>query len=204
MLAELGVSTSGYYGWSHRKLSKQATHRKEVKKQIQTIYEDSKQIYGAPKITKLLQQKGECISERTVGLYMRQMGIRACWVKHYTVTTQSRCLDAILVNILQEQFNPPRPDTIWCSDITYIWTTEGFVYLASIMDLYSRKIIAWTLSNTLEVSCVIETINKAKARRKIEEPLIMHSDRGVQYVSKEYKRVTANMQCSYESMKLFL
>lgn len=120
MLAELGVSTSGYYGWSHRKLSKQATHRKEVKKQIQTIYEDSKQIYGAPKITKLLQQKGECISERTVGLYMRQMGIRACWVKHYTVTTHSRCLDAILVNILQEQFNPPRPDTIWCSDITYI------------------------------------------------------------------------------------
>ena len=99
MLAELGVSTSGYYGWSHRKLSKQATHRKEVKKQIQTIYEDSKQIYGAPKITKLLQQKGECISERTVGLYMRQMGIRACWVKHYTVTTQSSCFDAILVNI---------------------------------------------------------------------------------------------------------
>lgn len=67
------------------------------------------------------------------------MGIRACWVKHYTVTTQSSCLDAILVNILQEQFNPPRPDTIWCSDITYIWTTEGFVYLASIMDLFSRK-----------------------------------------------------------------
>ena len=65
------------------------------------------------------------------------------------------------------------------------------------MDLYSRKIIAWTLSNTLEVSCVIETINKAKAKRKIEEPLIIHSDRGVQYVSKEYKRVTANMQCSY-------
>ena len=104
MLAELGVSTSGYYGWSHCKLSKQATHRTEVKKQIQTIYEDSKHIYGAPKITKLLQKKGECISERTVGLYMRQMGIRACWVKHYTVTTQSSCFDAILVNILQELF----------------------------------------------------------------------------------------------------
>lgn len=72
---------------------------------------------------------------------MRQMGIRACWVKHYTVTTQSSCFDAILVNILQEQFNPPRPDTIWCSDITYIWTTEGFVYLASIMDLFSRNLI---------------------------------------------------------------
>ena len=82
------------------------------------------------------------------------------------------------------------------SDITYIWTIDGFVYLNSIMDLYSRKIIAWTLSDTLEVSCVIETINKAKARRKIEEPLILHSDRGSQYVSNEYKRVTANMQVS--------
>ena len=74
MLAELGVSTSGYYGWSHRKLSKQATHRKEVKKQIQTIYEDSKHIYGAPKITKLLQQKGECISERTVAFTCGKWG----------------------------------------------------------------------------------------------------------------------------------
>ncbi|MCI5653797.1 MAG: DDE-type integrase/transposase/recombinase [Lachnospiraceae bacterium] len=69
-------------------------------------------------------------------------------------------------------FNPERPNAVWCSDITYLWTIDGFVYLASIMDLYSRKIITWTLANTLEVSCVIETINKAKARRKIEEPLI--------------------------------
>ena len=93
--------------------------------------------------------------------------------------------------------NDRRRETVCKGDITYIWTIDGFVYLTSIMDLYSRKIIAWTLSNTLEVSCVIETINKAKARRKIEEPLILHSDRGSQYVSNEYKRVTANMQRSY-------
>ena len=135
---------------------------------------------------------------------MKQMGIKAQWVKPWTITTRDSDFSSKLQNILDEQFNPKRPNTVWCSDITYIWTIDGFVYLTSIMDLYSRKIIAWTLSNTLEVSCVIETINKAKAKRKIEEPLIMHSDRGVQYVSKEYKRVTANMQCSYESMKLFL
>lgn len=99
--------------------------------------------------------------------------------------------------ILDEQFHPERPNAVWCSDITYIWTIDGFVYLTSIMDLYSRKIIAWTLSKTLEVSCVIETIKKAKARRNIDKPLILHSDRGSQYVSKEYKRVTATMQCSY-------
>ena len=132
-----------------------------------------------------------------LGQYMKQMGIKAQWVKPWTITTKDSDFSSKLQNILEEHFNPERPNAVWCSDITYIWTIDGFVYLTSIMDLYSRKIIAWTLSNTLEVSCVIETINKAKARRKIEEPLILHSDRGSQYVSNEYKRVTANMQRSY-------
>ena len=174
------------------------------KAKIKDIYDKSKQNYGAPKITQVLRKTGETISERTVGQYMKQMGIKAQWVKPWTITTRDSDFSSKLQNILDEQFNPKRPNAVWCSDITYIWTIDVFVYLTSIMDLYSRKIIAWTLSNTLEVSCVIETINKAKAKRKIEEPLIMHSDRGVQYVSKEYKRVTANMQCSCESMKLFL
>lgn len=128
---------------------------------------------------------------------MKQMGIKAQWVKPWTITTKDSDFSSELKNILDEQFNPERPNAVWCSDITYIWTIDGFVYLTSIMDLYSRKIIAWTLSKTLEVSCVIETIKKAKARRNIDKPLILHSDRGSQYVSKEYKRVTATMQCSY-------
>ena len=107
-----------------------------------------------------------------------------------------------LQNILDEQFTPERPNAVWCSDITYIWTTDGFVYLTSIMDLFSRKIIAWTLSQTLEVSCVIDTINKAKARRNTELPLIIHSDRGSQYVSQAYREATAKMQRSY-SKKAF-
>ena len=110
---------------------------------------------------------------------MKQMGIKAQWVKPWTVTTKDSDFSNELQNILNEQFNHGRPNAVWCSDITYIWTINGFVYLTSIMDLYSRKIITWTLSNTLEVSCVIETINKSKTRQKIEEPLIMHSDRGM-------------------------
>ena len=144
-----------------------------------------------------MRKSGEIISERTVGKYMKQMGIKAQWVKPWTITTKDSDFSSELKNILDEQFNPERPNAVWCSDITYIWTIDGFVYLTSIMDLYSRKIIAWTLSKTLEVSCVIETIKKAKARRNIDKPLILHSDRGSQYVSKEYKRVTATMQCSY-------
>ena len=164
--------------------------RKEaVKVRIQDIYDDSKQNYGAPKIAKELQKNGEVIAERTVGKYMKEMGSKAQWIKPWTVTTKDSDFSNKLHNLLDQRFNPDRPNAVWCSDITYIWTREGFVYLTSIMDLFSRKIIAWTLSETLEVSCVIDTINKAKARRNIDQPLIIHSDRGSQYVAKEYKNL---------------
>ena len=202
MLKFLGVSRSGYLAWLHHVPSDTEKRRKAVKAKIQDIYDNSKQNYGAPKITVELRKTGEVISERTVGTYMRQMGIRAQWSKPWTITTKDSDFSTELQNILDEQFNPDRPNAVWCSDITYIWTIDGFVYLTSVMDLFSRKIIAWTLSETLEVSCVIDTINKAKARRNIDQPLIIHSDRGSQYVAKEYKKATENMQCSY-SKKAF-
>lgn len=177
--------------------------RKEaVKVRIQDIYDDSKQNYGAPKIAKELQKNGEVIAERTVGKYMKEMGIKAQWIKPWTVTTKDSDFSNKLHNLLDQRFNPDRPNAVWCSDITYIWTREGFVYLTSIMDLFSRKIIAWTLSKTMEVSSVIDTINKAKARRSTDLPLILHSDRGSQYLSREYKKATEKMQLSY-SKKAF-
>lgn len=202
MLKYLGVSRSGYRSWLNRTPSDAEKRREYIKAKIQDIYDQSKQNYGAPKITKELRQKGETISERTVGKYMKEMGIKAQWVKPWTITTIDSDFSNELQNILDEQFTPERPNAVWCSDITYIWTTDGFVYLTSIMDLFSRKIIAWTLSQTLEVSCVIDTINKAKARRNTELPLIIHSDRGSQYVSRAYREATAKMQRSY-SKKAF-
>lgn len=180
MLKYLGVSRSGYNAWLKRLPSNQHNRRESVKEKIQDIYDKSYQNYGAPKITKELRKDGEEISERTVGKYMRNMGIKAQYVKPYTTTTRNSDFSNSLINILDEQFNPAKPNAVWCTDITYIWTIDGFTYLTSIMDLYSRKIIAWTLSRTLEVFCVIDTINKAKARRNTENPLIMHSDRGSQ------------------------
>lgn len=197
VLKILGVSRSGYNAWLHHVPSDMEKRCEAVKAKIQEIYDDSRQNYGAPKITQELRKAGEVISERTVGTYMRQMGIRAQWSKPWTSTTKDSDFSAELQNILDEQFNPDRPNAVWCSDITYIWTIAGFVYLTSIMDLFSRKIIAWTLSGTLEVNCVLETIHKAKARRNIDKPLIIHSDRGSQYVSNEYQKATENMQRSY-------
>jgi len=172
--------------------------RKEyIKVQIKKIHDDSYQNYGAPKITQILQQNGETISEKTVGNYMREMGIKAQYVKPYTVTTIDSNFSEELTNILNEEFNPSEPNAVWCSDITYIWTYEGFVYLTSIMDLYSRKIISWVLSTTLEAKWVIEAINKAKASRNINKPLVMHSDRGVQYTCAAYQKSTEEFINSY-------
>ena len=128
---------------------------------------------------------------------MREMGIRAQWVKHWIATTVDSDFSRELHNILDERFNPERPNAVWCTDITYIWTQDGFVYLTSIMDLYSRKIISWTVSGSMEVSCVIETIKKAQERRNTDLPLILHSDRGSQYVSNAYREITAKYQLSY-------
>jgi len=197
MLKKLGVSRSGYRAFLNHKPSNMQQRKESIKKKIKSIYDDSKQNYGAPKITKELQKSGETISERTVGKYMKEMGIRAQWVKPWTTTTRDSDFSKELHNILNEQFNPDRPNAVWCTDITYIWTRDGFVYLTSIMDLYARKIIAWTLSDNMEVSCVINTINKAKERRNTDLPLIIHSDRGSQYVSKAYRDATKKYQLSY-------
>lgn len=197
MLKFLGVSRSGYRAFLKHKPSQTEQRREAVKRDIQRIYDKSKHNYGAPKITAELRKEGLTISERTVGLYMRQMGIRAQWIKPWIATTKDSDFSKELHNILDEQFNPDRPNAVWCTDITYIWTWDRFVYLTSIMDLYSRKIIAWTLSDNMEVSCVIDTVNKAKARRNTNLPLILHSDRGSQYVSKAYKKATEQFQLSY-------
>lgn len=139
VLKILGVSRSGYLSWKKRLPSKREKRKRIIKERIIDIYKDSHQNYGAPKITECLRKEGEIIAEKTVGNYMRELGIKAQYVKPYTVTTINSDFSNELKNILEEQFNPQKPDAVWCSDITYIWTYEGFVYLTSIMDLYSQK-----------------------------------------------------------------
>lgn len=167
--------------------------------EIRTIYEESHNIYGAPKIAAKMRQKGDKVSGRTVGKYMREIGIRACYRKHWTRTTRDPDFSSGLKNILNRDFQPESPDAAWCTDITYIWTGEGFVYLTSIMDLYSRKIISWTLGDTLETKWVLEAVKKAKEKRHVEQPLVIHSDRGVQYTCGGYEEAIGGMERSYSA-----
>jgi len=197
VLRILGVSRSGYINFKKRLPSDMYKRKEAIKARIKQIYDDSYQNYGAPKISQILIQNGETIAEKTVGNYMREMGIKAQYVKPYTVTTTDSNFSLELNNILNEDFNPEEPNAVWCSDITYIWTYEGFVYLTSIMDLYSRKIISWVLSPTLEARWVVDAISKAKEARNISKPLVIHSDRGIQYTCTAYQEATEQFINSY-------
>lgn len=197
VLKILGVSRSGYTSFKKRLPPDRQKRKEEIKVKIKEIYDESHQNYGAPKIKEFLNHQGKTIAVKTVGNYMRELGIKAQYIKPYTVTTIDSNLSNELMNVLNEEFNPEEPNAVWCSDITYIWTYEGFVYLTSIMDLYSSKIISWVLSTILEAKWVVEAINKAKTTRNITKPLVMHSDRGIQYTCTSYQNVTEGFINSY-------
>ena len=196
MLKKLGVSTSGYYDWKDRKPSARQQKKETYKKEIQEIYDSNYAIYGAPKITRILRSRGHKISERTVTRYMKEMGLKAVYVRPYTVTTISEDFTSKLKNTLSRQFSPEKPNTVWVTDITYIPTDEGFLYLSCVMDLYSRRILAWELGETLETKYVIAAINKAIKVTGCR-PKVIHTDRGVQYTSDAYYEATENIEKSY-------
>ena len=197
VLRILGVSRNGYYFFKNMKPPLGKKHREVIEDKIIDIYDESHQNYGAPKITQKLREMGEKISEKTVGNYMRELGLKAHYIKPYIATTTNSDFSSELKNILDEKFSPSTPNAVWCTDITYIWTYDGFVYLTSVMDLYSRKIISWVLSPTLESKWIVQAINKAKAIRNVKAPLIIHSDRGIQYTCEAYRKATRDMITSY-------
>lgn len=198
MLKILGVSISGYYDYLKRKPSDQKIRKETVKEQIKVEYDESKQIYGAPKITEKLRDTGLKIAIKTVSNYMRELDIRTIYRSKWIRTTVDSDFSSKLENLVKREFKTDKPNRLWVTDITYIWTYDGFVYLTSVMDLFSRKIIAWNISDSLSVDLVVKCIKLAKQRRILCQPLIIHSDRGVQYVSKEYLNLMdSTMQTSY-------
>lgn len=198
VLKIIGVSKSGYYDWLKRKPSNRETKRSQLQEKIMKVYEDSHEIYGATKITETLKGNGTEISERTVTRYMHQMCIHAWYRRPYTVTTVSENFSEELKNILDRDFSPESPNAVWCTDITYIYTEEGFYYLSCIMDLYSRRIIAWELGKTLETVYVVNALKKAIQNTGMR-PKVIHQDRGTQYTSEDYAKETKGIKRSYSA-----
>lgn len=192
MCSVLGVSRSGYYKWTHRKPSNMEKLRKKRMKRIQHHFYAYKKRYGSDKIAAKLREEGDVVSTKTVARLMKKMGLRSVTVKKYKATTNSKHNHPVYENVLNRGFNVLAPNKVWVTDITYIGTSQGWVYLASVMDLYSRKIVGWSLGERMTKELVLEAFDKACERQKPPPGLIHHSDRGSQYASNEYReRLTA-------------
>lgn len=188
----LKASSSGYYRW---RLHNQD---KEVKDQalldlIRVLYAESFGAYGVRRIVRTLKHQGIIVNHKRIRRLMKFLGIQGknAPKKRYTVTTDSDHANPVAENHLKRQFVQSAPNKAWVADITYLWTDEGWLYLAVVIDLFSRMVVGWATSARIDASLVCMALQKAIAKRKPLEGLLLHSDRGVQYTSEQYRLLTA-------------
>jgi putative transposase len=188
----LGLSRSGYYDWLKRRPSARAQANQQLTSRIAAIHEENRQCYGSPRMTHALRKEGMRVGKNRVARLMKSHGIQAERKRPFRPrTTDSRHQERIAPNRLKQIVAPDRPDQVWVADITYIWTATGWVYLAAIMDLCTRRILGWSLSDRLEVNLVKQALSQALAVRRPAPGLVHHSDRGVQYASSAFRALLA-------------
>ena len=179
MCRVMEVSTSGYYDWRRRSpRSNQQDER--LLMEIRAIHTESKRRYGSPRIHRKLRDRRIRCGQKRVARLMREHGIRARRVRRFKATTDSRHTLPVAENVLDRQFEVAVPNARWAADITYIWTRDGWLYLAVVMDLFSRRIVGWSMQETLERSLVVDALEMALRARRPESGLLHHSDRGSQ------------------------
>lgn len=193
MCKVLSVSRSGYYYWLTRKSSKRSLENQNLTEQIKKIHLESKQRYGSPKITQVLNKEAKWVSRQRVARMMKSLDLRSKIKRKFKVTTDSKHNLPVCENILNRDFTARGLGEKWVSDITYISTKEGWLYLTAIIDLADRKAVGWSLSDTMTAeTTVIPAWHKAIKNRRIQPGLIFHSDRGVQYACNEFRSVIKN------------
>ena len=189
MCRALAVSAGGYYAWKDRPESRRARHNRILLSEIRGVHRESRETYGSPSIWDALVKRGHRVSENRIARLMRADGIRAKTVKQWRVTTQSNHRMPVAANVLDRQFSVTRPNRVWAGDITYVWTTEGWLYLAVVLDLYSRTVIGWALEARLTGDLTQQALTMAIRRRTPNAGLLHHSDRGSQYAATAYQQL---------------
>ncbi|MCK8826569.1 IS3 family transposase [Natroniella acetigena] len=189
MCQVLGVSRSGYYSWLNRKPSKRKQENYKLKLRIAQIYSESRGSYGSPRIYKQLKKEGFKCNKKRIERLMRVLGLKAIQKRKFRVTTDSNHNLPIKENLLERKFDVTEKNKVWVSDITYISTKEGWLYLAVMIDLYSRKIVGWSMQKRMTKNLVIYALNMAIKRRNPEKGLIVHSDQGSQYASHAFQKL---------------
>lgn len=188
MCRVLEVSRSGYYRWLKRKPSQRQLDNQRLDAEIREIYDGSKGRYGSPKITQELRDRGRRVGKNRVARRMRKAGLRSKVRRKYRVTTDSKHNFPVAPNLLERDFSAPVPDKVWVSDITYLATKTGWLYLTVIIDLFSRIVVGWALSSSLSHEMVVVALKRAISRRGPKKGLVFHSDRGVQYACNDFRK----------------
>ena len=191
MCRALAVSAAGYYAWRVRPESARSVSDRTTRSAIRVIHRDSRETYGSPRIWDALVKQGHRIGEHRVARLMRQDGIRAKTVTKWRATTQSNHQWPVAAHTLNRQFTGAAPNRVWAGDITYVWTLEGWLYLAVLLDLYSRRVVGWAMSQRITVELTEQALTMALAKRAPMAGLLHHSDRGSQYAATSYQRVLA-------------
>lgn len=184
----LGVSASAYYEWQGEQESAHARRDGELRELVRGVFTEFQGRYGAPRIQRALGKQGVRVSRKRVARLMRESGIRAKSARKYKATTDSNHRLPIAPNLLERRFDAGSSNSVWVSDITYLWTRQGWMYLAVIVDLFSRKVVGWSLQERMTASLVCEALDAAVRLRKPPPRLIFHSDRGSQYASHAFRR----------------
>jgi transposase InsO family protein len=189
MCRVLGVSRSGYYRYLRRGLSRRHEEARSLLTKIREIWEGSRKVYGSPRVTAELRAQGVLCGENRIARIMRQNGIASLTRRRYKITTSSDHKLPVAEDLVGRDFTASAPNRLWASDITYIWTWEGWLYLAAVMDVYNREIVGWTLYKRMTKELVANALLKALEKRDPEPGLIFHSDRGSQYASHRVRSI---------------
>ena len=188
MCRVLNISRSGYYEWKRRPMSIRKKRNNELMNYIRKAYALGRKTYGSPRVTRELKYQGIVCGKNRVARLMRTEGIQAKMKRRYKVTTHSRHTRPIVANLLTGKI-VNAPDTVWVSDITYIKTYEGWLYLAVVLDIFSRSVVGWSMSERLTDDLTVRALLQALMKRNPHEGLIFHSDRGSQYASRRFKTI---------------
>lgn len=187
-----GVGRSAYYAFCSRPQSKRSTQDRELGEVITQIHAEKKQRYGAIRIDRELRKRGERHSRKRIARLMHQQGLKPKRMRRYVTTTNSKHAHPVADNLLKRDFTATAPNQKWVGDITYIPTEEGWLYLAVILDLFSRRVIGWAMSQNIDQQLTRQAMVMALVKRQPTQGLIMHSDRGVQYAAGDYQRLLSD------------
>ena len=184
----LDVSRAGFYAWHRRPPALRTQQDQRLGVEIQAIHAESRQRYGSPRVHAELRERGQRVGCKRVARLMRAHRLCARRRRRFRITTDSNHPLAVAPNVLARHFTVPAPDTAWVTDITYLWTQEGWLYLAVILDLFSRAVVGWALSARITRHLTLQALTMALGRRRPPQGLLHHSDRGSQYASADYRR----------------